>query len=117
MRQLTIAMLTAAILIIPGISLAQRHGNREGQRDLKSPLMKASMHMMQDNMGLMAEITDKMQQMMSSGRMSSEQRNQILNMMKKMSRMLREMAVPHDEEVKKRHNHELHKTLNELDSL
>jgi hypothetical protein len=37
-------------------------------------------------------------------------------MMKQMSRVMREMAVPHGEEVKKRHNHELQKMRNELDS-
>jgi hypothetical protein len=91
-RRRIIAMLTAAFLIIPGFSVAQRHGGGEGQQNLKSSTMKASMGMMQGNMALMAEITDKMQQMM------------------------REMAVPHGEEVKKRHNHELQKMRNELDS-
>jgi hypothetical protein len=38
-------------------------------------------------------------------------------MMKKMSRMMREMSVPHGEEVKKRHNHELQEMRTELDSL
>jgi hypothetical protein len=78
--------------------------------------MKAGMSMMQGNMGLMAEITDKMQQRMSTGRLSPEQQGHILNMMKKMSRMMREMSVPHGEEVKKRHKHELQEMRNELDS-
>jgi hypothetical protein len=75
------------------------------------------MGMMQGNMALMAEITDKMQQMMSTERMSPEQQSQILNMMKQMSHMMREMAVPHGEEVKKRHNDELQKMRKILDSL
>jgi hypothetical protein len=65
-------MLTAAFLIIPGFSVAQRHGGGEGQQNLKSSTMKASMEVMQGNMGLMAEITDKMQQMMSTGWISHE---------------------------------------------
>ena len=116
MRRRIIFMLMAASLIIPGFSVAQRHGGGEGQQNLKSSTMKASMEVMQGNMGLMAEITDKMQQMMSTGRISHEQQEEILNMMKQMSRVMREMAVPHGEEVKKRHNHELQKMRNELDS-
>ena len=117
MRKRLIAVLTAALLMIPAFSAAQRQGGGEGQQNLKSSTMKASMGMMQGNMALMAEITDKMQQMMSTERMSPEQQSQILNMMKQMSQMMREMAVPHGEEVKKRHNHELQKMRNELDSL
>jgi hypothetical protein len=79
--------------------------------------MKGSMGMMQANMGLMAEITDKMQQMMSTGQMTPEQQTHILNMMKQMSHMMKEMAVPHGEEAKKRHNIELQKMRNKLDSL
>ena len=81
MRRRIIAMLTAAFLIIPGFSVAQRHVGGEGQQNLKSSTMKASMGMMQGNMALMAEITDKMQQMMSTERVSPEQQSQILNMM------------------------------------
>ena len=116
MRRRIIAMLTAAFLIIPGFSVAQRHGGGEGQQNLKSSTMKASMGMMQGNMALMAEITDKMQQMMSTERMSPEQQSQILNMMKQMSQMMREMAVPHGEEVKKHHIHELQEMRKKLDS-
>ena len=117
MRSQLITILTIALLIIPGFSVAQKHGGKEGQQHLKSSTMKANMGMMRANMGLMAEITDKMQQMMSKGRMSSEQQKQILNMMKQMSHMMKEMAVPHGEEAKKRHNIELQKMRNELDSL
>ena len=117
MRRRIIAMLTAAFLIIPGFSVAQRHGGAQSEHKAKSATMKASMGMMQDNMGLMAEITDKMQQMMSTGRMSPEQQSQIWNMMKQMSRMMREMAVPHGEQVKRRHNHELQEMRKNLDSL
>jgi hypothetical protein len=116
-RRRIIAMLTAAFLIIPGFSVAQMHGGGEGQHNLKSPSTKASMRMMQDNMGLIAEITDKMQQMMSTGLMSPEQQGQITNMMKQMSRIMREMAVPHGEQVKKSHNHELQKMRKQADAL
>jgi len=111
-----ITILTAALLMMPAFSVAQKHGIGEGQQNLKSSTMKASMGMMQGNMALMAEITDKMQQMMSTERVSPEQQSQILNMMKQMSQMMREMAVPHGEEVKKRHNHELQKMRKKLDS-
>ena len=117
MRRRLITLLTAAFLIMPGFSVAQKHGGGEGQQNLKSSTMKASMGMMQSNMGLMAEITDKMQQMMSTGRISQEKQKEIVNMMKQMSRMMREMAVPHGEEVKKRHNHELQEMRKQSDSL
>ena len=117
MKRRLIAILTAALLMIPAFSVAQKHGIREGQQNLKSSTMKASMGMMQGNMGLMAEITERMQQMMSSGQMSTEQQNQILNMMKQMSEMMWEMSVPHGEQVKKRHKHELQEMRKNLDSL
>jgi hypothetical protein len=115
-RRRIIAMLTATFLIIPGFSVAQRHGGSQSELKAKSSTMKASMGIMQGNMGLMAEITDKMQQMMSTGRISHEQQKEILNMMEQMSRVMREMAVPHGEEVKKRHNHELQEMRKQADS-
>ena len=117
MRLTFIIILAGVLLMAPRLSEAQKHGDIQGEHKAKSSTMKASMGMMQGNMGLMAEITDKMQQMMSTGRMSPEQQSHILNMMKKMSRMMREMSVPHGEQVKKRHNHELQEMRNELDSL
>lgn len=117
MRRQLITILTAAFLMIPAFSVAQKHGIGEGQQNLKSSTVKAGMGMMQGNMGLMADITDKMQQMMSSGQMSSKQQSQILNMMKQMSEMMREMSVPHGEEVKKWHKHELQEMRKNLDSL
>jgi hypothetical protein len=117
MRLGFVIILVGVLLMAPRLSVAQKHGDNQGEHKAKSSTMTASMSMMQGNMGLMAEITDKMQQMMSTGRMSPEQQSQILNMMKKMSRMMREMAVPHGEEVKKRHNYELQEMRNELDSL
>lgn len=117
MRLTLIIILAGVLLMVPQLSEAQEYGGAQSEHKAKSSTMKASMGMMQGNMGLMAEITDKMQQMMSTGRMSREQQSQILNMMKKMSRMMREMSVPHGEEVKKRHNHELQEMRTELDSL
>ncbi len=117
MKRTIIGLIATALLMLPAISVAQRQGGGEGQQHLKSSTMKGSMGMMQANMGLMAEITDKMQQMMSARRISSEQQKHILNMMKQMSHMMKEMAVPHGEEAKKRHNIELQKMRNKLDSL
>ena len=116
MRLGLIIILAGVLLMVPLLSEAQEYGGSQSEHKAKSSTMKASMGMMQDNMGLMADITDKMQQMMSTGRMSPEQQNHILNMVKQMSRMMREMSVPHGEEVKKRHNHELQKMRKKLDS-
>jgi hypothetical protein len=117
MKRTIIALIAAALLMLPAISVAQRQGGGEGQQHLKSSTMKGSMGMMRANMGLMAEITGKMQQMLSTGRMNPERQKHVLNMMKQMSHMMKEMAVPHGEEVKKRHNLELQEMRNELDSL
>jgi hypothetical protein len=109
-------ILAGVLLTLPRLSEAQEYGGSQSDHKAKSSTMKASMGMMQGNMALMAEITDKMQQMMSTERMSPEQQSQILNMMRQMSHMMREMAVPHGEQVKKRHNHELQETRKKLDS-
>ena len=117
MRLGLIFILAGILLMVPRLSETQEYGASQSEHKAKSSTMKASMGMMQGNMALMAEITDKMQQMMSTDRMSPEQQSQILNMMKQMSQMMGEMAVPHGEQVKKRHNHELQKMRNKLDSL
>lgn len=116
MRLGLVIILAGVLFMVPRLSEAQEYGGSQSEHNAKSSMMKASMGMMQGNMGLMAEITDKMQQRMSTGRLSPEQQGHILNMMKKMSRMMREMSVPHGEEVKKRHNHELQEMRKELDS-
>ena len=116
MRLGLIIILVGVLLMAPRLSEAQNYGGSQSEHKAKSSTLKASMGMMQDNMGLMAEITDKMQQMMSTGRMSLEQQSHILNMLKQMSRIMREMSVPHGEQVKKRHNRELQEMRNELDS-
>jgi len=117
MRLTLIIILAGVLLMVPLLSEAQEYGGTQSEHKAKGSPMKASMGMMQGNMALMAGITDKMQQMMSTERMSPEQQNQILNIMKQMSHMMREMAVPHGEEVKKRHNHELQEMRKKLDSL
>ena len=117
MKRRIIALMAAAMLMLPAISVAEKNSGVKGEHKAKSSTMKASMGMMRANMGLMGEITDKMQQMMSTGQMTPEQQTHILNMMKQMSHMMKEMAVPHGEEVKKRHNIELQKMRNKLDSL
>ena len=116
MRLRLIIILAGVLLMVPRLSEAQDYGSSQSEHNAKSSRIKASMGIMQGNMGLMAEITDKMQQMMSTGRMSLEQQSHILNMLKQMSRIMREMSVPHGEQVKKRHNRELQEMRNELDS-
>ena len=102
-----IAISTAALLMIPAFSVAQKHAGGGGQHDIKNSTMKGSMGIMQANMGMMADITAKLYQMMSTGQMSHEQQNQILDMMNQMSRIMEEMSVPHGEKVKQRHLREL----------
>ena len=63
--------------------------------------------MMQSNMGMLADITAEISDMMSRGQMNPQQQKQILDMMNQMVRIMREMSVPHGEPVKKRHNKEL----------
>jgi hypothetical protein len=116
MKRKIIALMAAVMLMLPAISVAEKNSGVQGEHKAEGSTMKASMGMMRANMGLMAEITDKMQQMMSTGRMNPERHKHVLNMMKQMSHMLKEMAVPHGEDAKKRHNLELQKMRNELDS-
>ena len=107
MRRRLVAILTVALLMIPAFSIAQKHGIGEGQQNLKSSSMKASMGLMRGNMGMLAEITAKLYQLMSKGHLSPYQRQQILDMMNEMSRIMEEMSVPHGEQVKQRHQREL----------
>jgi hypothetical protein len=116
MRRIFI-ILVAILLIAPGFSAAQTYGDGKGQHKTKSAMMKSSMGMMQANMGMLADITAKMAGMMNKGQMNPQQQQQILEMINQMSRIMREMSVPHGEPVKKRHNEELHEMRQRMVSL
>ena len=109
-------ILTVALLMISGVSVAQQHGGGGGQHNIKNSTMKGSMVIMQANMGMMADITAKLYQMMSKGHMSPHQRQQSLEMMNQMSRIMKEMSVPHGEQVKQRHQRELQDMRKKLDT-
>jgi polyhydroxyalkanoate synthesis regulator phasin len=112
-----IIIFVAALLIAPGFSAAQTYGDGQGQHKTKSSMMQTGMGMMQSNMGMLADITAKMSDMMGKGQMNPEQQKQILDMMNQMSRIMREMSVPHGDQVKKRHNEALNEMRQRIDSL
>jgi hypothetical protein len=99
-----------ALLIASGLCFAQERGGVHEQVSSKGSLMHA-------NMGVLADITAKMYQILNRGRMSSEQDQQALGILKRMSQMMQEMSVPHGEDVKKRHKAELHKMHEEVNTL
>ena len=100
MRSKILIFLLAILLTIPGILYAQKHSGGQGQPKMKSSMMHA-------NMGMMADITAKIYQILSNGQLNPAQQTQVLDMMYQMSQIMREMSVPHGEEVKKRHSKEL----------
>lgn len=99
-----------ALLIASGLSFAQEHGGGHEQVSSKGSMMHA-------NMGALADITAKMYQIFNTGRMSPEQNQQALSILKRMSQTMQEMSVPHGEDVKKRHKAELHKMHEEVNTL
>jgi hypothetical protein len=58
MKRRIIALMAAAMLMLPAISIAEKNSGVKGEHKAKSSTMKASMGMMRANMGLMGEITD-----------------------------------------------------------
>ena len=73
--------------------------------------------MMHSNMGMMADITSKIYQLMSNGQMNPAQEKQVLEIMNQMSQMMQEMSVPHGEKVKKQHKQDLQEMGKKVDSL
>lgn len=110
MRSRIIFIILAALLLVPGFSLAQQRGGGQGQHSTKGAMMRA-------NMGKMAGMLTKMSQIMSTGKMSPEQQKQCADIVKQMSQMTREMSVPHDKQVKEKHQKELRELEEELNPL
>jgi hypothetical protein len=102
--------LLTALLMVPGFSHAQMHSGGQGQHKTKSS-------MTQSNMGIMADISAEMYQLMSKEQLKPEQEKQILGMMNHLSRIMMEMSVPYGEQVKMRHNEELKEMLKRMDRL
>jgi hypothetical protein len=110
-------VLAAALLISPGLALAQTHTGGKGQPETKKANMQGKMRMMQTNMGMLGQVTTKIYQVISKDNMSPEQKKEVLNIMEQMSQMMEEMSVPHGEEVKKRHYRELQEMRKRVDTL
>ena len=110
MKRRIVSILVAVLLMVPGIVVAQKHGVEQGKQKVKGSMMHT-------NMGMMAEMTSKMSQMMSSGKMEPEHQKQCASMMKKMSQMMQEMSVPHGKEVQEKHQRELQEMEEELNPL
>ena len=105
-----VVFLVAALLMLPGFSTAQMHSGGQGQHKTKSSMMRA-------NMGIMADISAEMYQLMSKRELNPEQEKQVLTTMNHMTRIMMEMSIPHGEQVKMRHNEELAEMLKSMDRL
>ena len=109
--------LASFLFVEPGFVAAQNHGAPQEKQKTRSSKAHGKMSMMQGNMGMLADITAKMHEILSKGRISPEEQNRILHMMERMSRVMKEMSVPHDEPVKKWHQRELHEMNRNLDTI
>ena len=110
MRRTIIGLLAAALLILPAISVAEKGSGVKGEQ-------KAKMSKMHTNMGEMANMMNKMSQIMSKGKMTPEQKNKCANIMKQLSQMMKEMSVPHGKQVQEKHQKELRELEREINPL
>jgi hypothetical protein len=109
-KRTIIALMAAALLMLPAISVAEKKGGVQGEH-------KAKMSKMHTNMGEMASMMNKMSQMMSKGKMTPEQKKKCADVMKQMSQMMKEMSVPHSKQVQEKHQKELREIEREINAL
>ena len=98
MRRITVVVVLVAFLLAPGILAAQMQGGGKGQQ------MKTQMHA---NMGMMADMMGKMYEMMNKGKATSEQWQEMMDIMEQMIQTMKEMSVPHGGQMQERHQAQL----------
>jgi len=98
MKRITVVVVLAALLLAPGILAAQMQGGGMGQQ------MKTQMHA---NMGMMADMMGKMYEMMNRGKATSEQWQEMMDIMEQMIQMMKEMSVPHGGQMQEQHQAQL----------
>jgi len=108
MKRITVLVVLVAFLLAPGIIAAQMHVGGKGQQ------MKTQMHA---NMGMMADMMGKIYEMMNKGKATSEQWQEMMDIMDQMIQMMKEMSVPHGGQMQEQHQtqlQEMNKRLNAL---
>jgi len=108
MRRITVVLVLVAFLLAPGILAAQMQGGGMGQQ------MKTQMHA---NMGMMADMMGKMYEMINKGKATSEQWQEMMDIMGQMIQMMKEMSEPHGGQMQEQHQQqlqEMNKSLNAL---
>ena len=123
MRERIILVLTAVLLLIPGISAAQMQGSGKGHGMMGQGMMSQGMMMspqMQGNMGMMSDMMTEMYDMMATARMTLEQQKQMLGIMKQMSQMMHQMSTSPGgqmEQLQEQHHKQLQDMKKNLDAL
>jgi hypothetical protein len=108
MKRITVVLLLVAFLLTPGILAAQMQGGGMGQQ------MKTQMHA---NMGMMADMMGKMYEMMNKGKATSEQWQEMMDIMGQMVQMMKEMSVPHGGQMQEQHQQQLQKMSKGINTL
>jgi len=110
MKRTIIALMAAALFMLPAISVAEKNSSVQGEH-------KAKLSKMHTNMGEMANMMSKMSQMMSKGDMTPEQKKKCADIMKQMSQIMKEMSIPHGKQVQEKHQKELREIESEINPL
>jgi replicative DNA helicase len=97
-----------AFLLGPSILAAQMQRGGIGQQ------MKTQMHA---NMGMMADMMAKMYEMMNKGKATSEQWQEMTDIMEQMIQMMKEMSVPHGGQMQEQHQKQLQEMSKRLKAL
>ena len=108
MKRIMVVVLLVALFLAPGILAAQMQGGGKGQQ------MKTQMHA---NMGMMADMMAKIYEMMNKGNATSEQWQEMMDIMEQMIQMMKDMSVPHGGQMQEQHQKQLqdmNKSLNTL---
>jgi uncharacterized protein YukE len=108
MKRITIAVVLVAFLLAPGILAAQMQGGGQRQQ------MKTQLHA---NIGMMADMMAKMYEMMNQGKATSEQWQEMMDIMKQMIQMMKEMSEPHGGQMQEQHQKQLQEMNSRLNTL
>jgi hypothetical protein len=108
MKRITVVVVLMAFLLAPGILAAQMQRGGMGQQ------MKTQMHA---NMGMMADMMGKMYEMMNKGNATSEQWQEMMDIMAQMIQMMKEMSVPHGGQMQEQHQTQLQEMSKRINTL
>ncbi|MEJ2673141.1 MAG: hypothetical protein P8168_13270 [Deltaproteobacteria bacterium] len=119
MKSRIVAVLAGALILFPGVLLAQTH--RGGSMHGGGGMMGSGQYMMgpgmQHNLGMMSGMMREMHQMMGYGNWTPAQQREMLQMMNQMGTLMQQMGGPQNPQMQMQHRQQLERMQRRLNNL